>query len=158
MRKYTYLTLLAILASLPSSHLLLQGCGNTSVELEGESSGGGSSEASESACDDTGDDVVVDPMTASVSGEACNTPTPSDNGTTIILDCTDPDARDTDADISDFTTITDCGADSGIYYCADGVVYKDDGGDGEELFGQVEISCEGDTGSEALVEDELIIG
>lgn len=148
-----------------------QGISFTNPTDNNNSGGSGSSDSdsdsdadADAACSDDGSTVSTTNLTAEVSGEPCNTPSPSTAETgVILLDCGTPSpGRTTTDNEADFTTIT-CGtgggADIAAYFCTDGVIFKDDGATTEELFETVEINCAlDDNGNGTIIEGELIIG
>lgn len=163
MRKLLPLTFLVAAFVLPIKIGLLSGaCGGSNIQLSAPRDDGGGSQPSTN-CDDTGATVTTGTMTAQVTGEPCNAPSPSAlENNDIILDCTDPEpGRDTTDPDADFVTIT-CGQGDGAaqanYFCVDGVVFKDDGNSGNELFGSITVACTVDSeGNGSLSEEELII-
>lgn len=98
-------------------------------------------------------------ITTANSGETDNAPAISElDSDTLIVSC---DGKDTDDPDTDFVTVTCSVGDEDlvtIFYCTDGIVYREVSGSDEatELFESVTVTCS-DNGGPTLEEEELII-
>lgn len=125
-------------------------CGSSSVQLDPTGDGGPGA----LSCDDTGEDVATGDLLAVINGNVCKTPAPwlstnVDLSVSLILSCTTTEndvelARNTTDSTTDNTTAT-CGtgdgADTALYFCTEGVVYKEETGTDTALFSNTKINC-----------------
>lgn len=155
MKKRAGFALLFFSLILLKMDLLATGCGSTNIQLDPTTTTG-------STCDDTGETVVTDYFTVEITGDACNAPSPSKTDTgDINLDCTQPEARDTSNSREDYATAT-CSdgtvSTSKIYYCVDGILYRDNGEDvATELYDITTLTCITDDSEATITEGELIV-
>lgn len=142
------------------------GCGSSNVSLDTDPTDGNGGSSSD-ACDDTEDTYATGDFAVAITGDLCQTPAPSvPEEESLILSCTTTEndeelARNTTDSTVDNTTVT-CGTGDGaasvIYYCQDGVVYKEEVGEDAELYESITLDCEVDEEGEAtMTEDELVV-
>ncbi len=136
------------------------GCGSSDIQFDNNGGGGGGSGTI--SCDDTGDDVATGDLLAEINGNVCKTPAPWLNGDSLVLSCTTTEtdgdlARNTTDSATDNTTVT-CGTEEVLYYCVDGVVYKEVTDGNTALYESTTINCtvDGD-GVGEITEEELVI-
>lgn len=150
------------------------GCGgNTSVDL-GESSGvtlddpaDSSSDSTDSTTDSTDDSTDEDaasttsesaPMTYEIFGTMPEDAVTQPDEFTVLLDCLGLDSDDGTAEYMESTCGDTADAITQTYYCRDGIGYRENGGNDEELFEITEMSCTVDSdGVYTIAEDELIV-
>ncbi|MBF0107178.1 MAG: hypothetical protein HQM16_17850 [Deltaproteobacteria bacterium] len=150
-------------------------CGADGVDLGGEAtydsansndeddnSDSNTDSADSTDCTDTGEAMTTGDISVTVSGTPCNAPSPSSSTEgTLILGCDTPSDRDASAADVDYVTVscgTGAGATEEIYYCTEGIVYNDNGGDGIAITASITVTCTIDGDGEAtLSEEELVI-